>query len=45
MVGVGLTAATAAIVAITPAMRNMANNVMEHNKPLHDSKFDKNSIH
>lgn len=36
MVGIGLTAATAAIVAMTPAIRNMANNLMFNNKALND---------
>ena len=45
MIGIGLTAATAAIVAMTPAIRNMANNLMFNNKALNDDTIDMNSMH
>lgn len=45
MVGIGLTAATAAIVAMTPAIRNMATNMMSNNKVLNDETIDTYSMH
>lgn len=45
MVGIGLTAATAAIVAMTPAIRNMATNLMSNNKALNEENIDMNSMH
>ena len=42
MVGIGL---TAAIVAMTPAIRNMATNMMSNNKVLNDETIDMNSMH
>jgi len=45
MVGIGLTAATAAIVAMTPAIKNMATNMMSNNKVLNDETIDTYSMH
>ncbi|MGB4439018.1 MAG: hypothetical protein WBJ13_07310 [Sedimentibacter sp.] len=43
MVGLGITAATAAMFAITPAIKNMASNVKYNNKV--DESLDKFSMH
>lgn len=46
MTGIGLTAATAAMFAMAPAIKNMANNMKSNgNNVTNDETFDNNSMH